>query len=76
MSKDLWNAYKEIFDPIAETFNAIVDESYDEYSVARFYGQSPQIDTIIYINEKLNIGDFYKVKIINILEYDLEGEII
>ena len=61
---------------LGQEFDVIVDEVYNDYSVARFYGQSPQIDTVIYIKEKLNVGQFYKVKITNLLEYDLEGEIL
>lgn len=59
---------------IGETFNVIIDEVYDSYSVGRYYGQCPQIDGIVLINEVLNIGDFYKIKIIKKLDYDLIGE--
>jgi len=58
---------------IGKELIAIVDEVYDDYSVCRYYGQCPQIDTVIYVNEKLVVGDFIKVRIEKILEYDLEG---
>jgi ribosomal protein S12 methylthiotransferase len=51
----------------------IVDGFEGDYSICRYYGQCPDIDTIIYVNEKLPIGQFVKVKIDKILEYDLEG---
>ncbi len=39
--------------------------------------QCPYVDTVIYVNNNnLVCGKYYKVKIINILNYDLEGEII
>jgi len=59
---------------IGKKFSVIVDECTNNYSIARFYGQCPQIDAIIYINEKLNVGEFYQIKITNALDYDLEGK--
>lgn len=55
-------------------YTMIVDEVYDDYSVCRYYSQSPQIDTVVYVNEKLEIGKFYDIKIVNKSDYDLEGE--
>lgn len=57
-------------------FEVIVDEVNDTYSIARFYGQAPQIDSIITINESLVEGNFYKIKITKSYDYDLEGELI
>ncbi|MBQ7352107.1 MAG: 30S ribosomal protein S12 methylthiotransferase RimO [Clostridia bacterium] len=59
---------------IGNVFDVIIDEAYTDYSIGRFYGQAPQIDSIIYINEKLDIGKIYKIKITNKSDYDLEGE--
>ncbi len=59
---------------INQNFKVIIDESFENYSIGRFYGQCPNIDSIIYINQKLNLGEFYNIKIINKLDYDLEGE--
>lgn len=58
-----------------QVVDVIVDEAYDNYSIARYYGQCPQIDSCIIINERLNVGNFYKVKITNIQDYDLIGEV-
>lgn len=60
---------------IGQVYDVIIDESYDDYSVGRFYGQCPQIDGIIYVNQKLKIGEIYSIKITNKLDYDLEGEL-
>ena len=60
---------------IGQVYDVIIDESYDDYSVGRFYGQCPQIDGIIYINQKLQIGEIYSIKITNKSDYDLEGEL-
>ena len=45
-----------------------------ETSIARYYGQAPLIDSVIYINEPLEIGKKYRIKITNKSDYDLEGE--
>ena len=59
---------------LGTTLDAIIDENYDNYSVARYYGQCPQIDGYIIINEQLQIGQIYKIKITQIKDYDLIGE--
>ena len=61
---------------IGSTQNVIVDKSYDDYSIARYYGQAPQIDTEIFIDKKLSEGEFYTVKITDSIDYDLKGEIL
>ena len=54
----------------------IVDAVYDGYSICRNFRQAPNIDTVIYVNEKLSVGSFYNIKITNKSDYDLEGEIL
>ena len=61
-------------DLIGTTVDAIIDECLDGYSIARFYGQCPQIDGYIIINEQLQVGQIYKIKITQIKDYDLIGE--
>ena len=61
-------------DFIGKTLDVLIDEVYDKYSVGRYYGQCPQIDGIVLINEVLNIGQFYKIKITQKSDYDLIGE--
>ena len=52
----------------------IVDAVQDGYSIGRNFRQSANIDTVIYVNEELTVGEFYNIKITNKLDYDLEGE--
>lgn len=59
---------------IGKEFDAIIDYIDGGVSVARYYGQAPLIDSVIYINEPLEIGKKYKIKITNKSDYDLEGE--
>ena len=61
-------------DLIGKTLDVLIDEVYDKYSIGRYYGQCPQIDGIVLINEVLNIGQFYKIKITQKSDYDLIGE--
>lgn len=59
---------------IGKVLDVIIDESNADYSVGRYYGQAPLIDGVVIINEKLTVGEFYKIKIIDKSEYDLIGE--
>lgn len=58
-----------------QIFDVIIDEVDNGISYARFYGQCPQIDSYIIIHKTLEIGEFYKVKIIDAIDYDLIGEV-
>lgn len=58
---------------INKVFDVIIDNVFDNYSIGRYYGQAPDIDSVIYIDEKLTIGEIYKIKIIEKLDYDLKG---
>ena len=46
--------------------------------LGRSYLDAPEIDGNIYVasENNLELGSFYKVKILNSLEFDLEGEVI
>lgn len=59
---------------IGKVYEVVIDESYEDYSIGRYYGQCPQIDSCIYISEKLEIGNVYKIKIYDKSDYDLKGE--
>ena len=59
---------------IGKQFQVLIDEVNRGYSIGRYYGQSPLIDTVVYINEELTEGEFYNIEITNKLDYDLEGE--
>lgn len=75
LSQIQYDIVQDINDNLINTkLKVIVDEVTQDYSVARFYGQAPQIDTYIIINDHLKCGEFYNIKITNKLEYDLQGE--
>lgn len=61
-------------DLIGKEVDAVIDYVENGASVARYYGQAPLIDSVIYINEPLSVGEKYKIKITKKSEYDLEGE--
>lgn len=63
LSQKLLNSVQEV----------VIDEVTDDYSIGRYYGQCPMIDSVIIVNEKLSVGQTYKVKITNKLDYDYEG---
>ncbi len=52
----------------------IVDAIENNYSICRNYTQAPLIDANIYVNDELNIGELYNIKITNSSDYDLQGE--
>lgn len=60
---------------IGNVVDAIVDYTEYNYSVARYFGQAPQIDSVIYIDNILPTGEFYKIKIVDKFDYDLKGEL-
>lgn len=62
---------------LGQEFEAVVDKNSDDYAILRTEYQCPIVDNVIYTdNNNLELGKNYKVRIINILNYDLEGEII
>ena len=55
----------------------IVDVSNEDgWSLARSYRDAPEIDNYVKINQKLDVGKFYNVKITDAYEYDVLGELI
>ena len=83
-----WNEiYGQLEEITAEANEAFVGKSLDvlieemeapgTYS-GRTYGDAPEIDCMVFANsgeEVLDIGNFYKVKIIQTLDYDLIGDV-
>lgn len=59
---------------IGKNVDVIIDSVSNGYSIGRYYGQCPDIDTVIIINENLIVGNIYKIKITKKSDYDLEGE--
>lgn len=61
---------------LGQTLECVVDTIENDYSILRCEYQNPIVDSVIFVgNTNLIEGKYYKVKIINILNYDLEGEI-
>lgn len=63
---------------IGKDYNVIIDRLEGEYWIGRTEFDSPEVDNEVLIpaGSKLNVGNFYKVKITDANEYDLFGEII
>lgn len=63
---------------IDNIYDVIIDEDNGENEyIGRTYMDSPEIDGCVFINskEKLNIGQIYKIRVVDALEYDLIGDI-
>jgi ribosomal protein S12 methylthiotransferase len=67
---------KLLADCVGKEFDVIIDDNSDGYSIGRYYGQAPIIDSNIFIDEILEVGQFYKIKITDYLDYDLKGELL
>jgi ribosomal protein S12 methylthiotransferase len=63
---------------VGQTFKVIIDREEDDFYVGRTEFDSPDVDGEVLITktEKLEIGNFYQVKITESDMYDLYGEII
>ena len=63
---------------ISKTLPVLIEGVEDESYFGRFYGDAPEIDGTVFVDSTdspLTIGNFYSVKIVNALEYDLIGDI-
>ena len=62
---------------IGNIYDTIIDGSTGEYYIGRNYEMAPEIDGLIYITKGkvFKKGDIIKVKITNIMEYDLVGDV-
>ena len=63
---------------IGNIYDTIIESHNGEYYLGRSYQMAPEIDGVIYIKKEkaLNIGDIVKVKIYDVMEYDLMGEVL
>ncbi len=71
-------SYNKNCSKIGKTYDVIIDEdSGDNEYLGRTYMDSPEIDGAVFVNssKKLNVGEIYKVSIVDALEYDLIGDI-
>ncbi len=63
---------------IGKTQAVLIEGAEDETYYGRFYGDAPEIDGTVFVERAgvpLTIGNFYSVKIVHALEYDLIGDI-
>ncbi|MCQ2969284.1 MAG: 30S ribosomal protein S12 methylthiotransferase RimO [Clostridium sp.] len=76
IQKDIVKDLNEL--KIGNIYDTIIDSSTGEYYIGRNYEMSPEIDGLIYVTKKktLKKGDIIKVKITNVMEYDLVGDVL
>ena len=68
--------YDKNKDRVGRKEKVIVDVANESgWSLARSYRDAPEIDNYVKINQKLNVGEFYNVKIKEAFEYDVIGEL-
>ena len=58
---------------IGKEFRVLVDDAGEKHSVGRTEFDSPEIDNIVNIDAKLEVGQFYNVKIQSANEFELIG---
>ena len=63
---------------IGKEMEVVVDEISDGVAICRSEYLAPFIDPIIIVeaNNKMKVGNYYKIKVVNYIDYDLEGELI
>ena len=64
---------------IGRQLKVIIDRTEGDYYVGRTEYDSPEVDSEVLIecsNNKLNIGNFYQVRIIGSDDFDLYGEVV
>lgn len=67
---------KLLADYVGKELDVIIDDNSEGYSIGRYYGQAPIIDGNVFIDEILEVGQIYKIKITDYLDYDLKGELL
>ena len=69
--------YNKNLNRVGSTERILIDIADDQgWSLGRSYRDAPEIDNYVKVNEKLKVGDMYKVKIDKAYEYDVEGSLI
>lgn len=72
-------SYENLEKRIGSVLEVLIEEDLEDTLVGRSYMDAPEIDGVVYINRddhfKIEVGDFIKVKIIDVMEHDLIGEI-
>ncbi len=63
---------------LGQTLDVLIEGIEDDSYFGRFYGDAPEIDGTVFVDNQglpLTIGNFYSVRIVNALEYDLIGDV-
>lgn len=72
-------SYENLEKRIGSVLEVLIEEDLEDTLVGRSYMDAPEIDGVVYINRDdhfdIEVGDFIKVKIIDVMEHDLIGEI-
>ena len=58
---------------VGKTLKVIIDDAGSKHSVGRTEYDSPEVDNIVNIEDTLNVGEFYDVKINSANEFELIG---
>ena len=74
VQQDISLEKNELF--IGKELKVIIDKSTEKISVGRTEFDSPEIDNIVHVKGKAEVGSFSKVIIQEVNEYELIGEII
>ena len=61
---------------IGKELKVIIDKSTEKVSVGRTEFDSPEIDNIVHVKGDAEVGSFANVKIQEVNEYELIGEIV
>ena len=74
LQQDISLEKNELF--IGKELKVIIDKSTEKISVGRTEFDSPEIDNIVHVKGEAEVGSFSNVKIQEVNEYELIGEII
>ena len=74
IQQDISLEKNELF--IGKELKVIIDKSTEKVSVGRTEFDSPEIDNIVHVKGKAEVGSFANVKIHEVNEYELIGEIV
>ena len=71
-------SYEKNQEKIGQTFKVLIDKKEAGRYLGRTEFDSVEVDNevIISADRKLNVGQFYSVKITKAYDYDLEGEVV
>ena len=61
---------------VGKLVDVVVDSVDNGKSICRLPTMCPDVDGLVYVNQPLSVGQYYKVKIIDFEYYDLIGEVL